>query len=82
MPAKQCCSGRILYISYCQVKKWVPNLKIEYAPDSRQNIADSWPMVFDDSLSRQEWGWNHDIDLAKLVEIMITNLKKTYPKQE
>ena len=34
--------------------------------------------VFDDSLSRQEWGWNHDIDLARLVEIMITNLKTVY----
>jgi len=61
-----------------EVKKWVPELEIEYSPDSRQNIADSWPMVFDDSLSRQEWGWNHDIDLARLVEIMITNLKTVY----
>ena len=74
----------------------MPELEIEYSPDSRQNIADSWPMVrivialmmmttivmmfqvFDDSLSRQEWGWNHDIDLARLVEIMITNLKTVY----
>ena len=34
-------------------------------------------MVFDDSLSRAEWGWQHDIDLAGLVEIMITNLRRT-----
>jgi len=61
-----------------EVKKWVPELKIEYNVDSRQKIADSWPMVFDDSLSRSEWGWQHQIDLAKLVEIMITNLKEVY----
>ena len=64
------------------MKKWVPELTIEYNPDSRQNIADSWPMVFDDSLSRKEWGWSHDIDLAKLVEIMITNLKRVYADQK
>ena len=28
-----------------QVSKKVPNLKIEYEVDSRQQIADSWPMV-------------------------------------
>ena len=28
-----------------QVAKKVPNLKIEYEVDSRQQIADSWPMV-------------------------------------
>ena len=32
-------------ISFLQVAKKVPNLKIEYAVDSRQQIADSWPMV-------------------------------------
>jgi len=55
-----------------EVKKWVPDLQIEYSPDSRQVIADSWPMVFDDSLARKEWGWNHKIGLSQLVEIMIT----------
>ena len=64
-----------------KVKKWVPNLEIEYAPDARQAIADSWPMVFDDSLSRQEWGWQHHIDLSKLVEIMITNLRREFEKK-
>ena len=64
-----------------QVKKWVPELKITYSPDSRQEIADSWPMVFDDQLARQEWDWQHDIDLAGLVEIMITNLRRVYSQQ-
>jgi threonine 3-dehydrogenase len=30
---------------HAELLKWVPNLQIEYKPDSRQNIADSWPMV-------------------------------------
>jgi len=36
--------------------------------------------VFDDSLAREEWGWEHNTSLEKLVEIMITNLRKTYNK--
>merc|ERR1711935_823849 len=39
-----------------EVKKWVPELEIEYKPAQRQDIADAWPMVFDDSQSREEWG--------------------------
>jgi len=27
------------------VRKWVPELEIEYKPDARQKIADTWPMV-------------------------------------
>ena len=30
---------------HAELVKWVPGLQIEYRPDSRQNIADSWPMV-------------------------------------
>ena len=27
------------------MRKWVPELEIEYKPDARQKIADTWPMV-------------------------------------
>jgi threonine 3-dehydrogenase len=36
-----------------ELLKWVPGLQIEYRPDSRQNIADSWPMV--SSLGQREF---------------------------
>ena len=36
--------------------------------------------VFDDSMARAEWGWEHKIPLEKLVEIMITNLRTVYNK--
>merc|ERR1712029_9279 len=65
---------------FAEVKKWVPELEIQYQPDSRQQIADSWPMVFDDSLARNDWGWQHIIGLEQLVDIMITNLRKIYKK--
>merc|ERR1719228_508467 len=65
---------------YNEVKKWVPELRIEYHVDSRQDIADTWPMVFDDSLAREEWGWQHSIGLEQLVDIMISNLRRVYNK--
>jgi len=65
---------------FTEVKKHIPELKIEYAVDSRQEIADTWPMVFDDSLAREEWGWKHSIGLEQLVDIMISNLRPVYKK--
>ena len=60
-----------------EIKKHVPDLKVTYKIDSRQNIADSWPMVFDDSNARKDWQWDPKFDLSKLVEVMFTELKKT-----
>lgn len=34
-------------------------------------IADSWPMNFDDSNARNDWGWKHDYDLPELVQTML-----------
>jgi len=61
-----------------EVKKHAPNLEIEYKVDSRQAIADAWPMVFDDSAAREDWDWKEDIPVESLVDIMITNLRKVY----
>ncbi|MBN3287374.1 TDH protein, partial [Polyodon spathula] len=33
--------------------------------------ADSWPMNFDDSNARNDWGWKHDYDLPELVTTML-----------
>lgn len=33
--------------------------------------ADSWPMNFDDSNARNDWGWKHDYDLPELVQTML-----------
>ncbi len=57
-----------------EIKKHLP-LYVSYVPDERQRIADSWPKSIDDSFARKEWGWKHEYDLAKMVEIMIEKLK-------
>jgi nucleoside-diphosphate-sugar epimerase len=57
------------------IQKHIPDFTINYQPDFRQAIADSWPASIDDSVARKDWGWQHTIDLDKMTKIMIDNLK-------
>ncbi len=59
-----------------EIRRYVPDFKVEYKPDYRQKIADSWPRSLDDSAARREWGWKPDYNLSKMVEDMIKNLSK------
>lgn len=60
------------------IKKHIPEFKIDYEPDFRQPIADSWPQSIDDSEARKDWGWESKISLDEMTEIMLTNLKDRY----
>ncbi len=51
-----------------------PNFEINYAPDFRQEIAESWPQSIDDSSARNDWGWQPQFDLKLMVEDMCYNL--------
>ncbi|NHJ86944.1 MAG: NAD-dependent epimerase/dehydratase family protein [Asgard group archaeon] len=57
-----------------EIKKHIPEFKIEYKPDFRQAIADSWPRSIDDSKARKEWGWDPKYDLKKITKDMIEKL--------
>jgi len=54
-----------------EIKKHIPEFEIEYKPDFRQEIADSWPKTIDDSLAREEWDWNPTYDLSSMTKDMI-----------
>jgi nucleoside-diphosphate-sugar epimerase len=58
-----------------EIKKHIPEFEIEYAPDFRQQIADSWPKSIDDSTAREQWGWKHEYDLEKMTKDMLDNLR-------
>ncbi len=58
-----------------EIKKYIPEFEISYKPDYRQAIADSWPASIDDSVARNDWGWNHEYDLEKMTKDMLDNLK-------
>ncbi|XP_020917553.1 L-threonine 3-dehydrogenase, mitochondrial [Exaiptasia diaphana] len=57
-----------------ELKKHVPHLEVEYEPDERQLIADSWPEVLDDTDARKDWGWRHEYDLPSMVSAMVQAL--------
>ncbi|MDX1363609.1 NAD-dependent epimerase/dehydratase family protein [Arenibacter latericius] len=56
------------------IRKQYPNFEIEYEPDFRQDIADSWPSSIDDSAAQRDWDWKSQFDLDKTTEEMIRNL--------
>lgn len=56
------------------IQKHIPDFKISYEPDFRQAIADSWPQSIDDSEARNDWGWEHNIELDEVTQIMLENL--------
>lgn len=59
-----------------EIKKHIPEFTIEYKPDFRQAIANSWPKSIDDAEARQQWGWTPEYNLAKMTKDMLENLQK------
>lgn len=57
------------------IKKQVPGFTINYEPDYRQAIAESWPAVIDDTQARSDWGWQNDYDLDLMTTDMLKNLR-------
>lgn len=57
-----------------EIKKHIPTFEISYKTDFRQQIADSWPQVIDDSKARKDWNWNHQFDLELMTKEMLKNL--------
>jgi nucleoside-diphosphate-sugar epimerase len=60
------------------IQKHIPNFTIDFAPDFRQAIADSWPKSIDDTEARQDWFWKNEFDLQKMTDDMMLNLTKFY----
>lgn len=59
------------------IKLHIKEFEIEYSPDFRQEIADSWPSSIDDSRAREDWGWDHRFDLEKMTSEMFNGLRET-----
>ena len=58
-----------------EIQALQPEFKINYAPDFRQSIADSWPNSIDDSHAAKDWGWKAQFDTKAMVKVMLDNVK-------
>ena len=57
------------------IRKHIPGFTVEYEPDFRQAIADTWPRSVDDSAARSEWGWEPQWDLDSMTADMLEKLR-------
>jgi nucleoside-diphosphate-sugar epimerase len=58
-----------------EIRKHIPDFKITYQPDIRQEYADSWPKSIDDSCARSDWGWKHTYDLSAMTNDMLQHIQ-------
>ena len=59
-----------------EIKQLMPGFTIEYEPDFRQAIADSWPESIDDSVATQDWGWKPEFNLKKMTAEMTRHISR------
>lgn len=57
-----------------EIQKTYPGFRMEYTPDFRQQIADSWPASIDDRQAREDWGWKPGYDLGAMTGEMLDKL--------
>ena len=57
-----------------KIAERIPGFTCDFIPDFRQKVADSWPDDVDDEAARNEWGWEANYDLGRMVDEMISNI--------
>ncbi len=74
-------SYNISGMSFCpaelaqEIQKHIPDFTIDYKPDYRQAIAESWPSSLDDSVARNDWNWDPKFNTESMVKDMISHLR-------
>mmetsp|Transcript_16983 Transcript_16983/g.19304 ORF Transcript_16983/g.19304 Transcript_16983/m.19304 type:complete len:241 (-) Transcript_16983:469-1191(-) len=63
------------------IQKFIHDFEIDYTPDFRQEIADTWPASINDDLARSDWDWQPDFDIDKMTEDMLIELHKKFEKE-
>jgi len=58
-----------------EIQKHLPNFTINYMPDFRQQIADTWPASIDDSVAKNDWNCSYEFTIEKIVDVMLAAFK-------
>lgn len=56
------------------IKKRLQDFEINYHPDYRQQIAETWPRTIDDSAARNDWEWKEEFDIERMTDHMLEKL--------
>lgn len=59
-----------------EIKKHLPNFKLDFKPDFRNKIALTWPESIDDSFANNDWKWTPQFDLETTSFIMIKEISE------
>ena len=58
-----------------EIIKHIPDFKITYKPDVRQQYANSWPKSIDDSFARKDWAWKPEFNISTMTEDMLQHIQ-------
>jgi nucleoside-diphosphate-sugar epimerase len=58
-----------------EIAHLIPEFQIEYKPDFRQSIADSWPSSIDDHVAVHDWQWKPFFNIEKMTREMIRHIR-------
>lgn len=59
-----------------EIQKHLPNFKLDFKPDFRNEIAITWPESTDDTFAQKDWNWKPNFDLKSTVYTMINEISK------
>lgn len=58
-----------------EIKLKIKGFEVEYCPDFRQSIAETWPRSLNGENARKDFGWSPRFDIKKIVDDMILRVK-------
>ncbi|KAJ1944716.1 hypothetical protein FBU59_002524 [Linderina macrospora] len=59
-------------------KQFSSEFKMDYLPDFRQQIAETWPRSMEDNAARRDWAWNPQYSTSDIVSVMLKKLAPVY----
>jgi hypothetical protein len=59
------------------IRKYIPQLQVDYQPDHRDLIAQQLPAIVDDAVAERDWEWEFAFSLPEMVRHMLGQLSSS-----